>query len=210
MIHRVSPYAGFPLDQWPLDIRGWGYDSPVFKEVIESVRPEKIIEVGSWKGASALHMAQLLDGCRIDGEIVCVDTWLGTADSWLGIDAPDGGVTLKWGHPTLYHQFMANILHSQRSDVITPLPLDSLNAARFFKTRGMIADLIYIDASHDYHCASADINSFWDVLRPRGIFLGDDYSLHWPGVVRAVLDFADAKRLSVGLHHPGKWIIQKP
>ena len=43
-----------------LDLQGWGSTHPVFEHVVSEYRPTSIVEVGSWKGASASHMAGLL------------------------------------------------------------------------------------------------------------------------------------------------------
>jgi cephalosporin hydroxylase len=82
-LYGVDPYEGFPLDQWPERLHGWFSDAPVFEEVISKVRPDLIIEVGSWLGASAIHMAGLLKKHGLDeSKIVCVDTWLGAVEFW--------------------------------------------------------------------------------------------------------------------------------
>jgi Methyltransferase domain len=37
----------------------------------------------------------------------------------------------------------------------------------------LLTDAIYIDASHDYDHVLADLNAYWDVLKPGGISFGD-------------------------------------
>jgi hypothetical protein len=51
-----------------LDLQGWASTHPIFEKTIETLRPELIVEVGTWKGASAVHMAKLLHGLEFDGE----------------------------------------------------------------------------------------------------------------------------------------------
>jgi cephalosporin hydroxylase len=208
-IHHCNPYDGFPLVDWPSDTQGWNQDSPIFEKVINLLRPQKIIEVGTWKGASALQMAGILKTHQIAGEIVCVDTFLGSAEHWLNIDDQSLEMRTKWGQPTLYFQFIANVLHAKQADVIIPFPTDSLTAAQFFKAKGMIADAIYVDAGHDYDHALADMRAYWDLVRPGGILFGDDYNLYWIGVVRAVHDFADSLKLKINTEFQNKWFIQK-
>jgi hypothetical protein len=55
------------------------------------------------------------------------------------------------------------------------------------------ADLIYIDASHEYGPVKDDIAAFWPLLNDNGIMLGDDYSPSWKGVVQAVNEFGQAE-----------------
>ena len=58
-----------------------------------------------------------------------------------------------------------------------------------------------------------DITLWWERLAPGGLLLGDDYTGFWPGVVRAVCEFAADRDLqlyaSVGSPAP-KWWIFKP
>jgi hypothetical protein len=49
----------------------------------------------------------------------------------------------------------------------------------------VIADLIYIDGSHEYEDVISDIDSYLPLVRKGGIFFGDDY-YGWPGVAKAV------------------------
>lgn len=62
-------------------MQGWGSTHPIFAEVINLISPRLILEVGSWKGASVIHMANLLKAQNIDGAIICIDTWLGGLDN---------------------------------------------------------------------------------------------------------------------------------
>ena len=74
----------------------------------------------------------------------------------------------------------------------------------------MVADAIYIDAGHDYDHALADIQAYWDIVRPGGVMFGDDYHLNWIGVVRAVHDFADLISAAVNVSFKEKWLIENP
>lgn len=199
-LHDKSVYEGFPIEEWPKDIQGWGADSPIFEEIIKTRKPTVVIEVGSWKGASAIEMARCLKKYDCAAEIICVDTWLG-----------DGEVVPKlWGRPVLYEQFIANVIYTENTDIIVPLAADSLASSILLGNLGMQADAIYIDAGHDYQNCINDISRYWSLLRPGGIMFGDDYSLAWPEVVRAVHEFADQQRLQVWPNFVNKWYLGKP
>ena len=206
IIQGENVYEKFPHERFLENIEGWGHDSPVFEDIIKAERPEKIIEVGTWFGASAIAMADLLVKYGIDGEIICVDTWLGTADNWLHWARPVG----NYGHPLHYFQFLTNVKRRNHCERITPLPIDSHNAAMFFTEAKLAADMIYIDASHDYVSVKSDIADFWPVLKGGGVMVGDDYSKEWPGVVRAVDEFSAATGIAIDTNYPGKWIARKP
>ena len=52
------------------------------------------------------------------------------------------------------------------------------------------ADFIYIDASHEYEDVKRDIKLYENLLSPGGYLFGHDFLPRWPGVVKAVLEFA--------------------
>lgn len=183
-LHAVNPYENFkPL---PMDLDGWHGDHPIFRDLIHELCPRLIIEVGTWKGMSAIHMADEAKRRTWECKIVCVDTWLGALEFWTNKN--DGqrykSLNLRNGYPSVYYQFLSNVIHNNSQEMIIPFPQTSLIAARWFKANRITADLIYIDASHDQEDVEADIAAYSGVLRPGGILFGDDYG-HWPGVKRA-------------------------
>lgn len=73
---------------------------------------------------------------------------------------------------------------------------------------------IYIDGSHLYESAIADINGWWPILPDEGILAGHDYSKTHSGVIKAVKEFAKTNDLVVRLtseeHNPDhSWYIYK-
>lgn len=181
-----DPYEGFDISGYQLDLHGWGSTDGVFSMLIDEIRPKTIIEVGTWKGASAIHMAKLSTA-----QIVCVDTWLGALEFWRDRDDENRflSLNLKNGYPTVYYQFLANVVHSNCQDRITPFPQTSLIAARYFAEKQAQADMIYIDASHDEEDVAADLRAYWPLVRHGGVLFGDDYDT-WQGVRSAVNIFA--------------------
>ena len=65
-----------------------GSDHSVFRRALSEIRPSLIVEVGSWKGASAIHMADLARELDLAAEIVCIDTWLGNWQHWTRKSGP--------------------------------------------------------------------------------------------------------------------------
>jgi predicted O-methyltransferase YrrM len=188
----LNPYEGFPTDQFAADEgerpEGWGARHWVFEEILRASRPSLIIEVGSWKGASAVQMALLCKDLQLDAALVCVDTWLGSPEHIL---KPRFTASLKrrWGYPQLYHSFLANVIKWGCADMIVPFPNTSENAAVVFNRLGLKADVIYIDAAHEYEAALRDYNAYWELLNDGGYLIGDDY-ISWEGVTKAADEFA--------------------
>lgn len=206
LFHEVSPYEGHDLAAHPPDVQGWGSSDPLFETVIGALRPELIVEVGTWKGASAIHMAQVVQKLRLPTRIICIDTWLGSAE--LILDAQwRASLRPKSGYPQLYFTFLTNVIVNQLTHVIIPLPLDSGSAAQVLSAKGIRPDLIYIDGGHQYDTVLHDLRLFWTLLKDTGVLIGDDYVI-WPEVTRAANDFAkQIKRRIVGC--PGKFVISK-
>ena len=110
-----------------------------------------IIEVGSWKGASAVTMADALKAEGLDGRILCVDTWLGALEFWSDQSDPQRfrALECKHGFPSVYYRFLANICHRGHQQRIVPFPLPSTAAALWLMRTDLRADLIYLDGSHE-------------------------------------------------------------
>lgn len=180
-----------------LDVKGWHSDAPIFKKLINDseAAPATIIEVGSWLGASTIHMAELLKrrpGATIPWRIYCADTWLGGADHFVNQDKPENNLRLdNFGYPGLYHQFLYNITEKlgPYAEHIYPIAQPSVSAARILGRAGVTADLIYIDGSHVYEDVYADLLGFGLLLKPSAIMFGDDWT-DFPGVRLAVTRFA--------------------
>jgi predicted O-methyltransferase YrrM len=181
-----DPYT-FSGDLLPLDAQGFNSRSPSLLEKLLECKPKLIIEVGSWKGASAMFMADALREHYTDFEIVCVDTWLGSVEHWDNTYFNDKFIN---GRPNLYEQFRSNIVHERLTDFITPFPIDSTNAFEYFKTNKISADFIYIDAGHDYSSVRMDLINYAEILRPGGYMVGDDW-FHEPIKQAAYDTFGD-------------------
>ena len=76
VVHHVSPYEGFEASDYSLDMQGWLTGEGFLDQIIDQLKPQIIIEVGSWKGASAFYLVERARRHRPDAVIVCVDTWL--------------------------------------------------------------------------------------------------------------------------------------
>ena len=208
LLHRVDPYQDFDPSAWPDDPSGWGSDSPAFGELVETVRPNRLIEIGTWKGGSALTLARHLDRIGSDCEILCVDTWLGALEMWTNLEDPTrhGSLNLKHGYPSLYYTFLANVVRAGHQKRITPFPVPSITAAQWLSLHGIRADLIYLDGSHEEEDVYQDLTVWWDIVSPGGVLFGDDWS--WDGVRLAVQRFASENRLAIS-HRHDKWELRR-
>jgi hypothetical protein len=210
-LFSTSPYEAFDPAEYELDLYGWGSEHPVFRKMIEAASPRLIVEVGTWKGASAIHMARCLKELGLHAQILCVDTWLGALEFWGDKEDPlrYRALRLKHGYPTVYYQFLANVVKTGFQDTIVPFPETSEIAVRWLRKRGVSPELIYIDGSHEEEDVFRDLCGYWQILAPGGVLFGDDYDEYWPSVRSAVRRFSQVIGLSTD-EEDGKWAFHKP
>jgi Methyltransferase domain len=208
ILYGASPYDGFDRSPYPVDMQGWGSDHPILTRAIELVRPTRMVEVGSWKGRSAINMAKHIKALGLDCELVCVDTWLGSPEHWMKWN-PDWYASLKieHGRPQLYYTFLSNVVANEVTDVITPFPNTSENAATVFQRVGAKFDIAYIDSAHEFVPVMRDLALYWELLSDNGILIGDDY-IEWPEVTAAANQFAKEKGLHIVAEN-GKFLLCK-
>lgn len=188
------------------DLQGWHSDHPAFRYLIDETQAETVIEVGSWKGASAIHMARIIKERPGMNRIFCIDTWLGGVDHVLS-DKPIDRIPKRHGYPQLYFQFLHNVKKAGCQDVIIPMPMTSATGAQVLAKRSVLADLVYVDGSHTFDDCWADINAYWKLLRPGGILFGDDWG--FLGVQAAALRFSDQEQIAPKVIADNFWFFKK-
>lgn len=205
-IHGADIYEGFDFRQFPCDLQGWGGDSPAFAELVREVKPALVIEVGTWKGASAVSMAEAASRQGLPTIILCIDTWLGALEFRMEQDDPERFQALdcRHGYPQVYYRFLANVCHRGHRQRIVPFPLDSASAALWLMFHGIKAEMIYIDASHEEEAVYQDLLDYRELLAPGGKIFGDDWE--WASVRAAVSSFARDHRLTIS-HCHDKWVL---
>lgn len=213
-----APQNLLPAD---FDLAGWNSDHPIFDRLVDEVEPRTIIEVGSWKGRSAMHFAQATAGLKepddVSGiaiprtaDIYCVDTWLGGVDHVLSSKPVDDLRRDPLGSPRLYHQFLRNFVdYPAFAARIHPVQNTSINGARILAAVGVLAELIYIDGSHEYNDVYADLCAYDQLLAPGGVIFGDDFR-SFPGVFAAVMRFAFETGRKIEEVDRNFWILRQP
>jgi predicted O-methyltransferase YrrM len=207
-IHGVNIYAGF-APALAEDRQGWNSQHPAFDEIICKTRPDIVIDVGVWKGASTIHLAEIMRRHGVNGAVIAVDTFLGSVEHWDRNSGFAGLIQHRFGRPLLYEQFLSNVVRAGAQDRIVPLPQTTTIAGVLLNRIGVQAGLIHIDASHEYEDVLRDARLYWELLAPGGFLIGDDYNQDWPSVMRAADEFAAEKAVPLMSALP-KWIVRKP
>eukprot|EP00435_Cladocopium_sp_Y103_P030057 s4332_g7.t1 len=187
----------------------------VLHSLFQRLRPQFLVEVGSFKGGSSIRIVsallRLTDLAGLAGQpeakpcLVCIDTFLGDAAMWLNKQATGrSSLLLKDGCPQLYMQFMVNT--AKYADIIVPFPIASLCGLRALQLlaaegRTPLVDFLYLDSAHLKGETRLEITEAFRLMRPGGILLGDD--LDWPAVEADLSSFladhAESTRQSLDL-----------
>lgn len=165
-------------------IQGWFNFPKLYKSAVEKFDNAVFVEVGTWQGKSAAYMAVEIVNSKKNIKFYCVDTWKGSqehrSDNLVKTD-------------TLYECFLQNI--NIVNHAIYPLRMTSLEAAENFKNNSI--DFVFIDAEHDYENVKKDMSAWFPKVKKGGIFAGHDYCGSWPGVIKAVDEFTESKKLNL-------------
>lgn len=165
------------------------------------------VEVGAWKGRSTAFMCAEIINSRKPIAFSIVDMWQ---------DATHLAKAERPYEPATSTEFIANLSPVSllfASSAITCRPFTAMHmssqdaAAQFAQWS---ADMVYLDGDHSYEAVRDDIRAWWPVVREQGgILAGHDYENSYPGVMRAVNEFAEETGLTV--EYMGiTWKILKP
>jgi hypothetical protein len=190
-LHRYqsdNPYGGFNAASVPLDTQGFQSPENVrfFGDIFNAFRPCCMLELGSWKGTSAIMFVKhMLTYCEKPA-LCCVDTWLGSVEHWSN---PEWRIQLglRNGYPTLFERFMANVVRAHLTDYVTPFPMTTKTGIALARNAGIKFDAIYVDASNEYADVLEDLAGAWDLIGDEGVMIADDFKA--PDVHRAIQEF---------------------
>ena len=164
-------------------------------DLFDNLRPGAVcIEVGTFAGAFALEIKKAFPHVNL----ACVDNWA----------------------PPHFDKLRVIALANLRG-VVTIIDKSSVEAAASLPRE--IADVIYIDGAHDQKSVAADLDAWWPVLKPGGLFSGHDYFMRpAPGgdlafwgpveVPLAVDPWAKAQGLIITtttVDNPPSWFVRK-
>merc|ERR1740129_706130 len=153
--------------------RGGGSDHPLL-----------MAEVGVWTAELSAELLARFAGLRM----LLVDPY------HLRVGGPPGGASGEQGYSVSALDSGVERTQPFRSRA-TFVVQGSTEAARWVAPGSL--DLVFVDGDHSLEGASVDIRAWWPALRPGGVLAGHDYTLTWPGVVRAVDDFGAREALAL-------------
>jgi predicted O-methyltransferase YrrM len=151
------------------------------------------VEIGTWKGKSAVYMAEKIkdSGKRI---------LFYTIDIFTGEDGYDYDQDVKDGN--LFEKFTQNI--EPVKTYIQPLVGDSKILYENFKNESI--DFLFVDGDHRYKSVKEDLKLWFPKIKPGGIISGHDYNEPSCGVRQAVDEFFT---FGAQCYEGGCWIFYK-
>jgi predicted O-methyltransferase YrrM len=145
----------------------------VWDGLIPQIKPARILEIGSYEGASACYLVQKL-AAEIGIEIHCVDTWAG------GIEHQEGGAEFA-DMSAVERRFDHNI-HLAQAGATLPIKVikhkgfsDEVLARLLSEGLSGYFDWIYVDGSHQAPDVLCDALLGFRLLKIKGIMVFDDY-----------------------------------
>ena len=126
------------------------------KNLPRNFYPEKILEIGSFEGRSAIFFSNFYQNSLIS----CVDTWSGSDE-----------------HKNFNFFKIENNFNNNTKYLVKSNRLKKYKKASdiFFSENNILFDLIYIDGDHSSEQLCKDIYNSWKFLKKNGILVVDDY-----------------------------------
>lgn len=166
---------------------------------------KSFVEVGCKEGRTTGFILKNVP----DSKVLAIDPWMpqeASAD-------PTKETYEQWDFDKIRLQFQENTSHAvgdasvYSKDRLTFLRHTSEWAANACPSLFNPADLVFIDALHDYEHVMQDISLWWPKVRAGGVLAGHDFNHKWPGVERAVADHFSL--IDVGVGFDSVWFVVK-
>ena len=119
-------------------------------------------------------------------------------------------MSIRHGRSHLYDNFIQNIIDGHATDVVLPMAVSSLVGAKILWAHKYTPDVAYIDTAHEKGETLGELFAYWELLRPGGVLVGDDYD-YFPAVKADVDEFVAYKNLTLHFTPSKKtFALQKP
>jgi SAM-dependent methyltransferase len=173
------------------------------------------VEVGCKEGRTTGHILKNVP----DSRVIAIDPWIAQEKS----SDPTRESYENWDFEKIAKEFDQNV--GNDGDRCMMVKATSEEAVLLFETSGVAetnvvryfdeapagwprltygsgildcADIVFIDALHDYEHVKQDIALWWPKVRVGGILSLHDFNHKWPGVERAIAEAFDLMHVGVG------------
>jgi hypothetical protein len=197
MIPKVPPSFYFtPRYTNPCGVNTWLEHLPFAYDLVQSLRPSLLVELGTYYGESYFGFCQAVEESGIECECYAVDTWKGDQHAGFYDDS-------VFEQVQAHHQ-----AHYQRFSSLICAPFDE--AVQRFEDDSIA--VLHIDGLHTYDAVSHDFRLWFPKVRPGGVILLHDIVVkdHDFGVFR-LWDELQQRFPTFAFHHShGLGLLRKP
>lgn len=134
------------------------------------------VEIGTWKGKSAVYMAESIKQSRKKIKFYTIDTFKDFAGYNEDKDVKAG---------TVFQLYLKNI--ESVKDYVETLVGDSKDLYNNFQDETI--DFLFLDGDHTYKGVKKDLELWFSKVKKRGIIAGHDYNEATCGVKQAVDEY---------------------
>jgi predicted O-methyltransferase YrrM len=175
----LNPVKAYRKSRWKTKVLLAGLRHYRRRRALIALLPKKGVgaEIGVWKGDFS---ARLLRGAQ-PRKLYLIDPWQHSSHA--------GAWYAQKDHEDMARIREAVIRRFAHDERVVVMPVRSLDGA---EQVGQL-DWAYLDGDHTYDAVSADLRTFWPLIRDGGCLAGDDYGIKgwWDdGVTRSVDEFS--------------------
>jgi len=196
-IYKNMYWLGIPVLKTPSDM--W-----MMQQVLAEVRPDWIVEAGTWHGGSALYFAHVLEGLGLpDSKVITIDI------------------------ENMIEEVSKHPLWKKRIEFVHGSSTDPKVIAWVKERVAGKRVLVVLDSVHAAFHVAAEIKAYSSLVSPGSYLIVEDTGLdsipifpNWEGPTRAVMDFLQtdegdnfevdsAREAFMITLHPGGWLRRK-
>ncbi len=151
----------------------WIGHIPFAFEIVRRLRPQAIVELGSYSGSSLAAFCQAVEAVGLNTKCFGIDLWKG--DIHMG----------KFDE-SVYRE-ISNYMSRRYPDICTLIRQEFNDAANLFNDKSI--DLLHIDGTHTYEAVSNDYYTWLPKISDRGVILFHDTNATYETIGVAAKNF---------------------
>lgn len=160
----------------PVEVFQSEYEFSNLYNIIKSIKPTKVVEIGSLFGGTLWHWMNL---CEPGSTFVSIDLMVPNSDNRYKMQ--------QFCHNRLWYEWANNFDH--KLQVIEGKSQDPKVLETMY-TKYKPVDFLFIDGDHTYNAVRQDFQNYLDLVRPGGVIafhdiaIPEEDSIVWGGVSR--------------------------
>ncbi len=186
-----------PIRYRPSGIGYWSGHIPFACDLVATMRPKVIVELGTHTGESYFAFCQALAEGGVQSQAFAVDTWSGDQHTGAYEDSVYADVH---AHNEQHYRAFSRLLRMRFDEAASEFLDESI-------------DVLHIDGAHTYEAVRHDFDTWWPKVRPGGVVLLHDAAERQAdfGIWRLLEDLRTSRLpVSEFTHSHGLGVVMKP